>query len=435
MDFQIKNYKRYFLSGALFIVILIAITVVLLAVRGGKKSNGRAQETAVSEGQQILYYTCGMHPGVRVSPEEYKKGSVNCPICNMKLVPVYKEEAASRKEERQILFYRNPMNPAITSKVPAKDQMGMDYIPVYKEPEAAATQAMAGRVRIKADQLELAGIQTEPLQKLSLYKEIRTVGTVAYDPQLVVAEEEYISSLRARDKIQESSITEIRERAENLVGASKKKLNLLGLSDGQILELKNSRIPHNSLILPEGRMWIYADVYEYELSWLRPGEKVMVTTASLPGEEFIGTISSLNPVLNPKTRTLTFRAEVENPGLKLKPQMYVDVVINSAYLSPGGKGPVLAVPKDAVLDTGLRRIVWVEKGEGEFEGREVVLGPEASALVSGKESKFFPVLKGLNEGELVVTKANFLIDSQSQISGVAASAYGGALGSEGKSPE
>jgi Cu(I)/Ag(I) efflux system membrane fusion protein len=367
------------------------MVVVAFALLAGGKSHDRMDEAAMQQEQQILYYTCGMHPSVRVSPQEYKKGSVNCPICNMKLVPVYKEEGVSSKEEREILFYR------------------------------------------KGEQLELAGIQTEPLRKLSLYKQIRTVGTVAYDPHLVVAEEEYIASLRALDKIQESPILEIRERAENLVTASKRKLNLLGLSDEQILELKNSRAPHSNLILPEEKMWVYADVYEYELSWLKPGAQVLVTTASLPGEEFTGNIASLNPVLNPKTRTLTFRVEIENPELKLKPQMYVDVVIKSVYLNPAGESMVLAVPKNAVLDTGLRRIVWVEKRKGEFEGREVVLGPEASALVSGKEANFFPVLKGLSEGEFVVTKANFLIDSQSQITGVAASAYGGALAPEEKS--
>jgi Cu(I)/Ag(I) efflux system membrane fusion protein len=431
MDFKIKNKKVYLLSG--IALILILMVVVAFALLAGGKSHDRMDEAAMQQEQQILYYTCGMHPSVRVSPQEYKKGSVNCPICNMKLVPVYKEEGVSSKEEREILFYRNPMNPSITSKVPAKDEMGMDYIPVYKESESAAGQTVTGRVRITGEQLELAGIQTEPLRKLSLYKQIRTVGTVAYDPHLVVAEEEYIASLRALDKIQESPILEIRERAENLVTASKRKLNLLGLSDEQILELKNSRAPHSNLILPEEKMWVYADVYEYELSWLKPGAQVLVTTASLPGEEFTGNIASLNPVLNPKTRTLTFRVEIENPELKLKPQMYVDVVIKSVYLNPAGESMVLAVPKNAVLDTGLRRIVWVEKRKGEFEGREVVLGPEASALVSGKEANFFPVLKGLSEGEFVVTKANFLIDSQSQITGVAASAYGGALAPEEKS--
>ena len=137
-------------------------------------------------------------------------------------------------------------------------------------------------------------------------------------------------------------------------------------------------------------------------------------------------------MVDPKTRSVRFRAEVDNPDLKLRPQMYVDLVIQSMYIGPEGDHMVLALPKDAVLDTGTRKIVWVDKGNGEYEGREVRIGPEATATVGDKKTKFYPILQGLTENELVVTKANFLIDSQSQISGVAASAYGGALGAEEK---
>ena len=136
---------------------------------------------------------------------------------------------------------------------------------------------------------------------------------------------------------------------------------------------------------------------------------------------------------DPKTRSVKFRAEIENPDLKLKPEMYVDVFIMSMYEGPAGERMVLAIPKDALLDTGRRKIVWIDKGNGEYEGRSVVVGPEAISEADGKESKFYPVLKGLAEGEQVVTRANFLIDSQSQLTGGgAASAYGGALDAEKK---
>ena len=120
----------------------------------------------------------------------------------------------------------------------------------------------------------------------------------------------------------------------------------------------------------------------------------------------------------------------------MKPEMYVDIVIISRYVSPSGEHMVLSIPKEAVLDTGLRKIVWVDVGNDAYQGRKIHIGPEANATIDGKEVKAYPVLRGLSEGELVVTKANFLIDSQSQLSGVAASAYGGALGAEekGKAP-
>ncbi|MFH1621904.1 MAG: efflux RND transporter periplasmic adaptor subunit [Candidatus Omnitrophota bacterium] len=454
------------------IVIIITIILIVSFVFIKNSSRGVSEPAAKSEQSQIDYYTCGMHPSVRVSPEEYNKGNVNCPICNMKLTPIQKQDKMQEAtEQEKILFYRNPMNPKITSQVPTKDEMGMDYIPVYEETgsdteyygcgmegaehvfqmkdakgmkcpicgmpliklskdEADTLKGVVSRVKIQGAQIQLAGVKTKSVGKLHLYKEIRTVGRVAYDPDLAIAQEEFISSLKALDRVSEGNIPEIKERTENLINSSKRKLRLLGLSEQQTVELEATREIQSSLILPEEKMWIYGDVYEYELAWLKEGAQVRVNTSSIPGEEFNGVISSVNSVLDPKTRSVRFRAEVSNPGLRLKPEMYVDVVIQSVYMSPEGEHLVLAIPKDAVLDTGVRKIVWLEKGNDEYEGRIIEVGPEAISTVEGQEVKFYPVLRGVSEGELVVTKANFLIDSQSQISGVASSAYSGALGAD-----
>ena len=489
--------KGRYIFIILFIMIIFGVAFTLTSCTETK----RDEQRAAGGERQIQYYTCGMHPSVRVSPEEYNKGNKNCPICNMNLTPVYKEEKPAElsavslqpseeyygcgvytegkcphcdsgesdegcicgghsfvikgekidcpicgeplqkikkedvkiserkeKKEKKILFYRNPMNPSITSKVPAKDPMGMDYIPVYEEEETPVREeGVVGRVRINRAQAQLAGVATEPVRKLSLTKEIRTVGKVAYDPDMAIAQDEFISAVKAYEKIREGNIEEISERSLNLVGSSKRKLRLLGLSEEQITELEEKKEVQTNLILPEEKMWIYGDVYEYELGWVKTGGKVRVTTPSLPGEEFNGVISSINPVLDPKTRSLRFRASVDNPDLELKPEMYVDVIIMSVYKTKDGQDSVLAIPKEAVLDTGLRKIVWVDKGDGEYQARLVETGPEAVATIEGKKIRLYPVLKGLIEGEEVVTKANFLIDSQSQISGVAAAAYGGAL--------
>jgi multidrug efflux pump subunit AcrA (membrane-fusion protein) len=384
--------------------------------------------------EDISHYTCGMHPSVKVSPEEYNKGKVNCPICNMKLTPVYKEKTGEEDyygcgmEGEEHVFQIREIKKGMKCPI-----CGMPLKKLSRK-EADKLKGIAGRVKIRGKEARLAGVRTEPARKLHLYKKIRTVGRVAYDPQLVVVQQEFISSLRALDRMREGGIPEIKERASSLVESSKRKLRLLGLSQKQIAELENTRQVETNLILPEETMWIYGDVYEYELSWVKTGEKADITASSLPGEVFHGVISSVNPVLDPKTRSVRFRAEVENPDLKLKPEMYVDVVIKSMYMSPKGERMVLAIPKQAVLDTGLRRIVWVDKGSGEYEGRMIETGPEATAAIERKESKFYPVLKGVKEGERVVTKANFLIDSQSQITGVAAASYGGALESEKNAP-
>ena len=412
----------------------IVVAIVLAGILFNLQQKNISQINEIrNTNDEILYYTCGMHPSVRVSPEEYNKGNVNCPICNMKLTPVYKEKA--KIEEGT--YYGCGMKGAEHVFLIKEEKLkncpicGMTLKRLTKE-EADKLRGVVGKVKIEGKQVQLAGVKTETVRKHHLFKEIRTVGKVAYDPQLAIAQEEFISSLRALDKMQQGNIVEIKERAANLAESAKRKLRLLGLSEEQIKELGDKREIQRSLILPEKKMWIYGDAYEYELSWVKVGEKVIVTTSSFPSEEFKGVISSLNPVVDPKTRSVRFRVEVENPDLKLRPQMYVDVVIQSMYIGTEGEHMVLALPKDAVLDTGTRKIVWVEKRTGEYEGREVRIGPEATATVGDKKTKFYPILSGLSENELVVTKANFLIDSQSQISGVAASAYGGALGAEEK---
>jgi Cu(I)/Ag(I) efflux system membrane fusion protein len=384
--------------------------------------------------EEILYYTCGMHPDVKVSVEEYDKGNKNCPICNMNLTPVYKKQQSQSTAQ----YYGCGMQGA-EHVFFIKDREGMTTCPMcgmalkkLSRLEAEELKGVVSKVKIEGNQIQLAGVRTEPVKKLRLYKEIRTVGRVAYDPNLASAQEEFIASLKAFDKIREGNIEEINERALNLVSSSKRKLRLLGLSEEQIKGLEEKREVETSLILPEEKMWIYGDVYEYELSWVKEGAEARISTTTFPGEEFYGTISSINPVLDPKTRSVRFRVEVDNPGLKLKPEMYVDVVIMSMYMSEGGLHEVLAIPKNSVLDTGTRKIVWVDKGNEEYEGRLVEVGPEASATVGDGKTRFYPVLKGLIEGEKVVIKANFLIDSQSQISGVAAAAYGGAVGVEEK---
>lgn len=425
-------------------IVILAMIAFSLTSCGKKEPKEDHAKSKTSIEKEILYYTCGMHPSVKVPPEEYNKGNVNCPICNMKLVPVLSAEgdisprSGGEEEQVETSYYGCGME-GEEHVFLIQEIEGMTKCPVCGMPlkkltkeEADTLKGVVSRVKIKGEQARLAGVKTDLVKKMHLYKEIRTVGTVAYDPELTIAQEEFISSLKASEKIDAGNIPEIKERAANLVESSKRKLKLLGLSSEQIDELARTKEIQTSLVLPEETMWVYGDVYEYELSWIKTGSKVKVTTSSLPGEIFYGVISSVNPVLDPKTRSVRFRAEIKNPELKLKPQMYVDLVTQSMYMGSGGEHMVLAVPKSAILNTGTRKIIWIDKQDGEYEGRLVEIGPEATATIDGKEGKFYPVLKGVGEGELVVTEANFLIDSQSQISGIAASAYGGALESEEK---
>ena len=344
------------------------------------------QGAPAAEDGAISHYTCGMHPSVKVSVGNYKNGDTKCPICFMPLTPVRKGGAKAGE------FGEN----------------------------------VVSKVEIKARELKLAGVETEPAERRQLFKEIRAVGKVAYDPQLAVAQDEFISAVRSFEKSKSGGIAEITGRAESLMESSKRKLRLLGLNERQIKELQETKEVQENLVLPEKKMWIYGDVYEYELNWIKEGAYLKVTTVGLPGQEFYGEVISINPVVDSQTRSVRFRALVDNPGEKLKPEMYVDIEIMSQYMDPEGNAEVLSIPKSALLDTGRRTIVWVDKGNGDFEGRRVKVGPEAIDH-SQNPKKYYPVLEGIKEGEKVVTKGNFLIDSQSQITGVAASAYGGAL--------
>jgi multidrug efflux pump subunit AcrA (membrane-fusion protein) len=425
---KLKVRKISFLIG---IIIFITSIFFFVSCNREKHLDSSNQTEELSE-KKILYYTCGMHPSVKVSLADYKKGKTNCPICNMNLVPVYKEKIAKEStNQRKILYYRNPMNPEITSAVPMKDSMGMDYIPVYEdEIVTSKTEGVVANIHLDREQIIRAEVKTMPVRLLHLFKEIRTVGRIAYDPKLAVAQEEFISAVQAYDKISKGNIKEVIARSEKLVEASRRKLRLLGMSEKQITQLQNSREIQRNLILPETKVWVYADIYEFELGWIKEGQTARVTTVAFPGEEFRGKIISINPTLDPKTRSVRLRLEIENPDMKLKPDMYVDVFIESNYVSAEGDSKVLAIPREAVLDTGLRKIVWVDLGGGQFQSREVEVGPEATTEIDGKIQRFLPILKGLEEGEMVVTRGNFLIDSQSQLTGAATAAYGGALEAE-----
>lgn len=354
---------------------------------------GHSQHLKAVKGEkgEISHYTCGMHPNVRISVENYSKGDTKCPICFMPLTPV---------------------------------RLGM------VERDEPFDENVISKVEIERNELKLAGVKTEPVIRRELFKEIRAVGTVAYDPQLSIAQDEFISSVKSYEKAKAGGIPEIAERSRSLVESSRKKLLLLGLNEEQIAEIEKTKTVQAGLILPGDKMWIYGDVYEYELNWIKEGSYIKARPVSLAGEEFFGEIVSINPVVDPRTRSVRFRALISNPNQKLKPEMYVDVEIFSQYSDPAGNTKVLSIPKSALLDTGRRRIVWVDMGNGQFEGREVEVGPESVGHAE-QMVKYFPVLKGLREGERVVTKGNFLIDSQSQITGVASSSYGGALEVEG----
>ena len=333
-------------------------------------------------------YQCAMHPGV-VSDQPGL-----CPICKMPLQRV--------DDQRHIAFYRHPMRPDVTSPTPKKDEMGMDYVPVYEDELGGGKSDVPGHApfTLSAERQQLIGVTTAPVERRPLDVEIRTVGKVAYDPALYQAVVEYREALRSRHQMAESPWHEAREGSEALLRAATLHLRQLGLSEAQLAKMAKDDPDPVNLLLPGTSAWIYAQVYEYEADLVRPGQELLVSAPSLPGRTFRTTVSSIDPIVSTATHTARVRALVATPDASLRPQSFVHVTIHVPL------GERIAVPEGAVLDTGDHQIAFVVRGEGRFEPRALQLGRRAG--------DYYEVLAGVEPGERVVTSANFLIDSESR---------------------
>lgn len=408
---------------------------------------------------QATLYQCPMHP--RYTSD--KPGE--CPICHMKLVPVGAPPASTGR--RRILHYRSPMDPKVTSPTPAKDSMGMDFVPVYED--EVADQPVEGRaaVVLSPERRQLLGIRSEAVRRVPLEQTIRTVGRVVvderrvhhvhakfdgyaehlyvdftgkfvqagspllaiYSPDLVATQQEYLLAYRAQSELAQGP-QGVAQGGQHLLAAARQRLLFWDISAEDIARLEQTgevkrtldlhaersghvvqkTAVHGMRVTPAdelfgiadlSRLWILADVYEHDLAAIRLGMSAEVSVPYLPGKRWQGPVTNVAPTVDEKTRTIKVRIEVDNRGAALKPDMYADVFLRVA-LSPG-----LAVNESAVIDAGDRRLVFLDRGEGRYEPREVTLGLKAGAL--------FQVLSGLAEGDLVVTSANFLLDSESSL--------------------
>lgn len=353
-------------------------------------------------------YQCAMHPQVILN----KPGK--CPICGMNLQKVDdggSQGGQGQEGQRKVLFYRHPMRPDVTSPTLAKDEMGMDYIPVYSD-EASSGPIIDGHASftIPLERQQIIGVKTAKAEVRPLDVEIRAVGRVAYDPELYNAIEEYKQAVIAREKIKDSPLEDARKGAETIVRSASTRLRLLGLSQNQIEKLASDSSDPINLLLPDKTAWIYAEVYEYEVDLIKPGQELSVTAPSLPGRAYHGKVVAVDSVVNAVTRTARIRGLIDTPDQALRPETYVTTRLHI------GLGRRLSVPEDSLLDTGEHQIVFVKKGQGKFEPRSIKLGRQAKG--------FYEVHSGLEPGEEVVTAANFLIDSESRFR-AALSAFGG----------
>ncbi|HBO96809.1 MAG TPA: hypothetical protein DD648_02030 [Candidatus Omnitrophica bacterium] len=326
---------------------------------------------------------------------------VTCPICGTHVAGI-----PGGEKEKKILFWTDPMIPGYKADKPGKSPMGMDLVPVYEEEtvaQSAQTPQGYAQIMLSPQKQQLIGIKTAAVEKKKLIKTVRTVGTIAHDPELYQAQTEYIQAIQAFERAQQSDIPEIADQSRRLVESTRIRLRHMGLNDDLISAIAAWKEAERSLLFttPGEPVWVYAPVYEYELPLIQVGQEIMAEVPSLSNETFQGTIRAVDSMVDQATRTTRVRAQLKDPQGRLKPDMYVNVSVEVDL------GETPAIPEGAVFDTGTKKIVFVDKGQGVFEPRDVTVGAKADG--------YYELKSGVQEGEIVVTSGNFLIDSESRL--------------------
>ena len=327
-----------------------------------------------------------------------------------------------------------------------RDLIGVKVVKVTLRPLSKVIRTVG---RIEYDERKLVTINTKIegwIEKLYVDYTGRFVQkgeplVEIYSPELLATQQEFINTVRwmqEGEKIKDERIARlITMDAKGVYEAAKTRLRLWDISDVQIKKIEESKTPIRTLtiyspvsgyvlqkmalqgmrVMPGEKLfdvadlstlWVVADIYEYELPLVQIGQRAKISLSYLPDHEFSAAVDYVYPTLNAETRTARVRFTIPNLGGKLKPQMYTNVEIKV------GLGVRLAVPSDAVIDTGVRQIVYVDKGEGNFEPREVAVGLKTEDMTE--------IISGLKVGEKVATAATFLIDSEAQLKGITAPA-------------
>jgi RND family efflux transporter MFP subunit len=438
---------------------IVVMLIVAAACFGGGywlAKRGGSAESAAAGGRKILYWHDPMHPSYKSD----KPGIA--PDCGMRLEPVYADGGAAAGPEKKVAYYHDPQNPSYRSDKPGLNpETGNDLVPVYEEP-------VPGTITIGPEKQQLIGVRFGAVEPMAGETTIRAVGQIAWDetrvsrvnakidgwvdevfvdvtgnpvrkgerlltiysPELLASQQEYLLALRSKDVMKGSTLESARHQSDSLIAAARRRLELWDLSEAQIDEITRTGKPIRNITLysPAGgivterkvfpkqritpetelytisdlsQVWVLADVFEHDVPRVRLGMPAVVSLSNMPGWQRNARVTQILPQVDPATRTLKVRLDLPNPGQVLKPDMFVDVAFRVS------EGARLSVPVEAVLDTGERRTVYVDKGNGMLEPRHV----ETGARLGGRVE----ILSGLNAGERVVTSGNFLIDSESRL--------------------
>jgi RND family efflux transporter MFP subunit len=456
------------------------LVVIAAAFVGGyvyKAVKGGTAGTAEKGGRKVLYWVDRMHPAYKSD----KPGIA--PDCGMKLEPVYADGGAASVPAagRKVLYYRDPKDSNYKAQQPGLNpETGNELEPVYADDISTME---VGTVQITPEKQQLIGVKYEQVEVGGGSRSIRAVGKVAidetrighvhtkvegwidkvfvdftgklvekgqplltiYSPDMLASQRELLLAAKAKTIMQDSALPSGFDQSESLLQATRRRLELWDLSEAQINQVLKTGEPIKNITLyspmtgyvtdrkafPQAKVmpdtdlytiadlshvWIMADVFEYEAPNIRLGQTARVSLQAIPGRVFNARIDFLQPEVDPMTRTLKVRLNMNNPGVMLKPDMYADIDFLVNIPSR------LTVPANAVLNAGERKTVFVDRGNGYFEPRQVKTGE--------REGDRIQILSGLSGGERVVTSGNFLIDSESQMK-AAASGMGGMAGMPG----
>lgn len=405
---------------------LIPLLLVLLAfaVGGGWllwQNQHSVKTTSQKAIQRRQLYTCSMHPFIiREKPGV-------CPICGMELIKKIDDSSGSSAQPISVDHLSLSQNQRVMANVATVDATmetlnkeinAVGIVQYDQSRQAKVTAWVAGRIeRLNINSVGAIVSKGKPVAEV-------------YSPDLVAAQQEYLLAIRSRNQLNNSSFTSIAQNGEGLVAAAKERLLLLGVKASQIEALERNGNPTMRLpvfspfsgvviekMVQQGQyvsvgevlfniadlssIWVELEIYENESPYVHVGQQVEIRSQSLSQSSFTGRISFIYPFLDPKTRTLKARVEMANPGITLKPDMFVNAIIKQPLDSS------IVVPVTAVMDTGKRQVVWVESAPGSFESREVRVGQRSNDKIQ--------ILSGLNPGDKVAVSGGYLIDSESQL--------------------